>query len=447
MPDLVQFADGRQILNTYAADGRKLKTRYYTLKTALAEPLTSGEVLSLGDKPTYMYDYDVTVYAGNKEYDLAEPKHYAWLKLSRIKNAEGYVKDGMYHYYRRDHLGNNWEVWQVNGNTLSTIQRTNYYASGLPWAYKDGDGASEQPDKYNDKEFIEMHGYDMYDSQARMYDPLILRTPTPDPHAENYYSISPYVWCGNNPLNFIDPNGRDRTRYDATDDTHYSLDGTSDLNELVVLGGKGKWTAEDWEWVFTGTYEMYQEMFSEFAGMTQPQAERYWWTYYSSSFFSYWNARVAAQKKAEANYKLMWFASAFTTVSIPVGFGSGIGKGVKISRGTIPTLGRGTGNTTLYRAVSAAELEDIAKHGLRTKVGYDTGKLFAPTVKEAARFGKNNYIFLDQTPNTIIKVKGPYSVMKNSLRFHPDGMNAVSVPNDQLHKLTVTPLNYSPLIK
>jgi hypothetical protein len=33
--------------------------------------------------------------------------------------------------------------------------------------------------------------------------------PTVDPLAEKYYSISPYVYCTNNPLKFIDPNGRD----------------------------------------------------------------------------------------------------------------------------------------------------------------------------------------------------------------------------------------------
>lgn len=29
------------------------------------------------------------------------------------------------------------------------------------------------------------------------------------PHAENYYHISPYAYCGGNPVNAIDPDGRD----------------------------------------------------------------------------------------------------------------------------------------------------------------------------------------------------------------------------------------------
>ena len=38
-----------------------------------------------------------------------------------------------------------------------------------------------------------------------------MRTGTIDPHAENYYHLSPYSWCGNNPINAIDPNGMDYT--------------------------------------------------------------------------------------------------------------------------------------------------------------------------------------------------------------------------------------------
>lgn len=42
-----------------------------------------------------------------------------------------------------------------------------------------------------------------------MYYPAIMRTTTIDPLAEKYYSISPYAWCGNNPVNLVDPDGMD----------------------------------------------------------------------------------------------------------------------------------------------------------------------------------------------------------------------------------------------
>jgi len=54
-----------------------------------------------------------------------------------------------------------------------------------------------------------MHGLDEYDSEARWYYPAIMRTTTMDPLAEKYYDTSPYAWCGNNPVRFVDPDGRE----------------------------------------------------------------------------------------------------------------------------------------------------------------------------------------------------------------------------------------------
>lgn len=43
-----------------------------------------------------------------------------------------------------------------------------------------------------------------------MYDPKIaMRWNRPDPLAEKYPHISPYAFCANNPINFVDPDGRE----------------------------------------------------------------------------------------------------------------------------------------------------------------------------------------------------------------------------------------------
>lgn len=46
-----------------------------------------------------------------------------------------------------------------------------------------------------------------YDYGARQYDPTAPRFTTPDPLAEKYYGWNAYVYCKNNPVNRIDPNG------------------------------------------------------------------------------------------------------------------------------------------------------------------------------------------------------------------------------------------------
>jgi len=95
------------------------------------------------------------------------------------------------------------------------------------------------------------------------------------------------------------------------------------------------------------------------------------------------------------------------------------------------------GSSYIYRAVSKAELDDIAQFGLS-----ETAKLFAPTAKEASQFGRNNFKF-DKISNTIIKVKIPNSILQSSYKFTADGMNAISIQASLLSHLKATPLNYS----
>ena len=53
-----------------------------------------------------------------------------------------------------------------------------------------------------------MHGLNTYDHAARQYNPVTGRWDRMDPLSEKYYSTSPYVYCANNPVRFIDPDGR-----------------------------------------------------------------------------------------------------------------------------------------------------------------------------------------------------------------------------------------------
>ena len=209
LPEIVQFKNGNQIKNTYNAGGQKLGTEYFTwLPGANAPVINIGDVLNIGYSQGAI-DQSGTAYIGSVEYNTKNGNS-SLTAICRIHNMEGYVENissPNYYYYRKDHLGNNREVWLANTNT--TKQWTQYYPSGLPWVTTSNDNLSTQPYKYSDKEFVEMHGLDEYDSQARWFYPAIVRTPTLDPHCENYFDISPYAWCGNNPVNKIDPDGRD----------------------------------------------------------------------------------------------------------------------------------------------------------------------------------------------------------------------------------------------
>ena len=84
----------------------------------------------------------------------------------------------------------------------------NYYPFGAEFC----DGSTKNYDqkrKYNGKEFDNMHGLNTYDYGARQYNPVTARWDRMDPLAEKYSGVSPYVYCVNNPIKYIDPDGRD----------------------------------------------------------------------------------------------------------------------------------------------------------------------------------------------------------------------------------------------
>ena len=112
----------------------------------------------------------------------------------------------VFYYYNQDHLGNNREVVDIKGRIY---QVTNYYPLGAPYADENAiKGENLQPYKYNGKELDLMHGLNTYDYGARQYDPILARWDRVDPLCEKDYPTSPYVFCGNNPVNRIDKDGR-----------------------------------------------------------------------------------------------------------------------------------------------------------------------------------------------------------------------------------------------
>jgi len=209
LPDTVQFSNGNQIVNLYSADGRKLGTEYFTQVTDLAIPLTAGKTITQSYIPGTV-NQNGKAYVDNKIYNTLNG-FWTLSTLARISNTEGYYISynstpySGYHYNRTDHLGNIREVWHAASKT--TIQRTQYYPSGLPWATTTADNPSMQPYKYNGKEFDEMNGWDTYDYGARGYYPASGRFMTVDPLAERRPWMSPYVFCSDNPVNRIDMDG------------------------------------------------------------------------------------------------------------------------------------------------------------------------------------------------------------------------------------------------
>jgi len=111
-----------------------------------------------------------------------------------------------YQYSLKDHLGNTRITFNQNGEI---IQEDAYYPFGMKMNGLCYESGTDYKNKYlyNGKELQNDFGLDWYDYGARFYDPQLGRWHTLDPDAETSRRWSPYVYCFNNPMRFIDPDG------------------------------------------------------------------------------------------------------------------------------------------------------------------------------------------------------------------------------------------------
>ena len=151
--------------------------------------------------------------------------------LDRVLTANGYYANDKYHYYLKDHLGNNRMVISYSGSTVTVEQTSQYYPFGGLFSENSLD---KNKYLYNGKE-LNNEFFENYDYGARFYDAELARWHVIDPMAEKYNSVSPYAYVLNNPIRFIDPDGReveeDDDSYKITGDdlqTYYSY--LSDIN-------------------------------------------------------------------------------------------------------------------------------------------------------------------------------------------------------------------------
>jgi len=205
LPDTIQFQNGNQIINSYLADGRKVKAVYKTYSTGIVVPQDA-------------------VYHGNAYYDVSTDEwdgHYmyrSWYghgpKMFMVQTSEGYVgadyvgidshRNYAYYYYVHDHLGN--VRITRNSQGYYADQSLEYYPSGV--LFDRSTEKERQPYMFGGKELVSMHGLNEYDFTGRWQYSIIPSFTSLDPLCEKYYSVSPYVYCLNNPLKYVDPDGK-----------------------------------------------------------------------------------------------------------------------------------------------------------------------------------------------------------------------------------------------
>ena len=281
-PSAIYFTNGNETRYAYGTSGQKLRVTHYVAKPNITR--------TFGVKPIGSTQ-DEVLFAGQTDYLLGGSLVVKDGSIDKVLFDGGYAKAARLgsttygfspYYYNKDHLGNIREVVNMGG----TVQQvTNYYPFGAPYADPNAVmGATVQPYKYifsierekrklacsserekkrqkvNGKELDRMHGLDTYDYGARQYDPILARWDRVDPVAERKPWQSPYVYGRNNPVRYIDPDGRDewdkvvgyiigaatniipfsgavRDLYTPTDASDYNTALQSTDNAFMVVGG------------------------------------------------------------------------------------------------------------------------------------------------------------------------------------------------------------------
>ncbi|MDR2408010.1 MAG: hypothetical protein LBE13_07860 [Bacteroidales bacterium] len=131
-------------------------------------------------------------------------------------------------YFITDHLGSTRVILDNAGNIKAQY---NYYPFGKQW---EDPNLMANTNRYtfSGKEKQTVRDLGFLDFGARMLETEIGRWFVIDPLAEKYYSVSPYVYCSNNPIGRTDPNGMldDWVRNYETDEYEWMDNVTSPEN-------------------------------------------------------------------------------------------------------------------------------------------------------------------------------------------------------------------------
>ena len=198
LPKLVKFKDQSTITYTYAVDRTKLRVEHKIGSSTIR-----------------------TTYCSNVIYEDGTAKC--------LLTEEGYVSldDREYHYYLKDHQGNNRVLVNKNGG----VEEINhYYPFGGVFASEE----NVQPYKYNGKELDTKKWLNWYDYGTRIYDAVLGRFTTMDPLAEKYREVSSYAYCLNNPIRNIDLKGDSVTVLNMGSENNQHL-------AMLIQNDAGKW--------------------------------------------------------------------------------------------------------------------------------------------------------------------------------------------------------------
>ena len=187
LPESIVYENAYEISYIYTADGQKLT-----------------KIVNDGTNPEIRTDY-----AGRFVYNNDELEYFL-MEEGRMVEVEGISGQYRPEYFLCDHLGDVRVVFSDTDEdgTPEILQENHYYPFGLTMGSLNYVNNTENKLKYNGKELDDENNLRWYDYGFRRYDPQLGRWHVMDALSEKYINLSPYAYVANNPMNFIDPDGR-----------------------------------------------------------------------------------------------------------------------------------------------------------------------------------------------------------------------------------------------
>lgn len=188
LPSSVTKTGGNRIEYVYTATGTKLRQLYY-----------QNGILN-----------KTTNFIGNFVYENSMPSCIVYDEGRVVYRNNTYLYFG--EVYLKDHLGNVRVALRRENGVVKVRQVDSYYSFGMNIKELSANNTDvNHPNEYlyNSKMMQDEMSLNWYDYGARFYDPVLGRWHSVDPLAEKGRKWSPYNYCIDNPIRFIDPDGMD----------------------------------------------------------------------------------------------------------------------------------------------------------------------------------------------------------------------------------------------
>ncbi len=217
----VTYTNGNIISFDYDALGNRVKKVFwdkssgsYVIKTTMYVADANGKVMAIYESPSISTEADlveIPLYGGDRIGELAGSISDDEAIDASVNTFQRTV--GNKNYEIDDYLGNvRAIVSDLKGSSGANVSTSNdYYPYGMLLPGRNS-STSNYRYGYQGKEMdneLKSKTATSYDFGARMYDPRAGRWLSLDPLAWKYADQSPYNFCGNDPVNFVDPDGKE----------------------------------------------------------------------------------------------------------------------------------------------------------------------------------------------------------------------------------------------